>query len=64
MVGNGYDIRRESDGTWSVIDVFKNEPLTVEGHEQVNLSEAQARDSLEYLFRKYIERHSDHSFRS
>lgn len=63
MVGNGYDLRQESDGTWSVIDVFKNEPVTLEGHEQVKLSEAQARDSLEYLCRKYIERHSDHSFR-
>lgn len=59
MIKNGFDIRRESDGTWAVIDVFKGKPVEIEGHLQVGLTELKAKEALDYLSRKYSERHDE-----
>lgn len=59
MIKNGFDIRRETDATWAVIDVFKGEPVAIEGHLQVGLTEAGAKEALDYLSRKYSERHDE-----
>lgn len=31
MVHQRYDLRRERDGTWSVIDIFTGQPAEVDG---------------------------------
>ncbi len=59
MIKNGYDIRREADGTSAVIDVFKGEPVVIKGHLQVGLTETEAKKVLDYLSRKYSERHDE-----
>jgi len=59
MAENGYAARCEADGTWSVIDVFKSEPVVFKGHLQINLSEEEANDAIVQLCRKYIERHHE-----
>ncbi|QWK79151.1 hypothetical protein [Ochrobactrum sp. BTU1] len=59
MINNGYDIRLETDGTWTVIDVFKGEPVAIKGHLQVGLTESDANEALDGLSRKYSERHDE-----
>lgn len=46
MIKNGFDIRRETDATWAVIDAFKGEPVAIKGHLQVGLTEAEAKTPL------------------
>jgi hypothetical protein len=31
MIENGYKLHKNGDGTWSVIDAFKGNPITFEG---------------------------------
>ncbi len=59
MAENGYAVRQEADGTWSVVDVFKGEPVTFKGHLQTTLSEEEANEALVQLCRKYMERHHE-----
>ncbi|MEJ5079779.1 MULTISPECIES: hypothetical protein [unclassified Ochrobactrum] len=59
MADNGYAARHEADGSWSVIDVFKGEPITFKGHLQTNLSEEEANEAIVQLCRKYMERHHE-----
>lgn len=59
MIENGYAVRQDDDGSWSVIDVFKDEPVTLEGRRLTGLSEAEANDALVHLTKKYMERHHE-----
>ncbi|WP_374788800.1 hypothetical protein [Brucella oryzae] len=42
MVENGYKLQKDGDGTWSVIDAFKGNPITFEGKLQIALNEDEA----------------------
>jgi len=59
MAENGFAKRQETDGTWSVINVYKSEPVTFKGHLQTKLSEGDADEVLGELRRKYMERHHE-----
>lgn len=59
MIENGYDVRREHDGTWSVFDKFSGEVVSIDGHVQARLTESEARDALDLLIRKYMVRHHE-----
>ncbi len=59
MIRNGFDMRRESDMTWCVYDVFNGEIVSIEGHKQSGLSESDARAAVDLLNRKYVERHQE-----
>ncbi|TNV18306.1 hypothetical protein FIC94_01425 [Ochrobactrum teleogrylli] len=59
MIENGFDVRREHDGTWSVFDKFSSEVVSIEGHVQARLTETEARDALDLLIRKYMVRHHE-----
>jgi len=39
MIENGYKLHKNGDGTWSVIDAFKGNPITFEGKLQIALKE-------------------------
>ncbi|MCI1002773.1 hypothetical protein HWD97_22125 [Ochrobactrum sp. C6C9] len=59
MIRNGFDMRLESDMTWCVYDVFNGEIVSIEGHKQSGLSESDAKEAVDLLNRKYIERHQE-----
>lgn len=52
MLENGFDIRREGDGSWTVIDVFNHQAVVHDGHLQKGLTEQQAKFVLDILSRK------------
>ena len=45
--------------TWCVYDVFNGEIVSIEGHKQSGLSESDAKEAVDLLNRKYIERHQE-----
>ena len=59
MKENGFDIRREEDGSWTIIDVFSHQAVFHDGHLQKGLTEQQAKFVLDILSRKYAERHNE-----
>lgn len=59
MIENGYKLRKNGDGTWSVIDAFKGNPITFEGRFQIALSEGEAKRVLDCLNRQNLERHPE-----
>lgn len=59
MIENGYQLRRDGDGTWSVIDAFKGHPVTFEGRLQIALREEEAKRVLDRLNRQNLERHPE-----
>ncbi|WP_113500055.1 hypothetical protein [Brucella sp. NBRC 12953] len=56
MIENGYKLRKDDDGTWSVIEAYKNEPAEFEGKLQTGLTEEKAHECLVQLTRKFMER--------
>ncbi|SHI79596.1 hypothetical protein SAMN02745911_1193 [Aureimonas altamirensis DSM 21988] len=44
MVDNRYTMRKEEDGTWSVVDIFANIPVTLKGIPMVRLHMQEADD--------------------
>ncbi len=59
MVENGYKLQKNGDGTWSVIDAFKGNPITFEGRLQVALDEEEAKRVFDCLNRQNLERHPE-----
>jgi len=59
MIKNGFDIRHDSDGKFAVIDLFNGAVVVINGHLQTGLTEAMAEAALDYLSRKYSERHDE-----
>ncbi|GAA5665574.1 hypothetical protein FHW72_002115 [Ochrobactrum sp. RC6B] len=60
MVENGYKLQKNGDGTWSVIDAFKGNPITFEGRLQIALNEEEAQRVFDCLNRQNLERHPEH----
>ncbi|KOF22560.1 hypothetical protein AC244_03320 [Ensifer adhaerens] len=58
MPENRYDLRQESDGTWTVFDIFTGMPALVNEVEQVGLELEQADDLVDLLNLLYIRRRS------
>ncbi|MGH6806639.1 MAG: hypothetical protein ACREEJ_07320 [Ensifer adhaerens] len=58
MTQNRYDLRKESDGTWTVFDIFTAMPALVNEVEQVGLELEQADDLVDLLNLLYIRRRS------
>lgn len=56
MIENGYKVRQEQDGTWSVIEAYKNEPVEFDGKLQTGLTETEANDCLVQITRTFMER--------
>ena len=61
MIENGYKLHKNGDGTWSVIDAFKGNPITFEGKLQIALNEEEAKRVLDCLNRQNLERHPEDS---
>ena len=59
MIENGYKLQKRGDGTWSVIDAFKGNPVTFEGRLQIALNEDEAQRVLDCLNRQNLERHPE-----
>jgi len=59
MIDNGFEVRKETDGTWSVFDKFSGEVVAIDGHVQAHLTEAEASEALDLLIRKYMVRHHE-----
>ncbi|WP_162771270.1 hypothetical protein [Rhizobiales bacterium] len=58
MTENRYDLRKESDDTWTVFDIFTGMPALVNEVEQVGLELEQADDLVDLLNLLYIRRRS------
>jgi len=56
MIENGYKVRQESDGTWSVVEAYRGEPVDYKGKLQTGLTETEANDCLVQVTRTYMER--------
>ncbi|MBB4095976.1 hypothetical protein HGG72_16350 [Ochrobactrum pecoris] len=59
MINNGYELHKNGDGTWAVIDAFKGNPITFEGKLQIALNEDEAKRVLDCLNRQNLERHPE-----
>lgn len=55
MLNNGYSLRLEADGTWTVFDVFSGKPVVKNGAEQAGLTETEANEILDTLRKDFIE---------
>lgn len=56
MVENGYDMRREKNGTWTVFNSYSGKPVIHNDVEQTELTEAQASEILETLRQDFLEK--------
>lgn len=56
MIENGYKVRQESDGTWTVVEAYRDQPVEYKGKLQTGLTETEANDCLVQVTRTYMER--------
>lgn len=59
MSSNGYSMRQDSPGKWTVYDTYSGKPVVYNDIVQTNLTEDDANEILELLRQDYIEKSTE-----